>query len=307
MLDISQEENKRLHFPKHNLNNNAPVHFLLIPISLFFFKIKRFLDNLAVDRRPAVNRPAVFYKTLKPVYAVVTLLVLFSLWGCATPHGRRMPQTGAYHIVGSGQTLYRIAKAYDVDVRIIMRANEINDVTKIGVGQELFIPGAKKVLDVEPYFPLRFESAEKVVGPKNYLSDWKYITLHHSATIQGNAEIFDRNHRSRGMGGLFYHFVIGNGTRSGDGEIEVGWRWEAQRQVNRPYDINICLVGDFNKQYVTDAQFKSLVGLIDVLRKQYDIPISNIRRHKDINGSVTECPGKHFPFDRILTELKRRN
>jgi N-acetyl-anhydromuramyl-L-alanine amidase AmpD len=43
------------------------------------------------------------------------------------------------------------------------------------------------------------------------------------------------------------------------------------------------------------------------LRNQYDIPLSNIRRHKDIEGSITECPGNFFPFDRVLAELKINN
>jgi N-acetyl-anhydromuramyl-L-alanine amidase AmpD len=109
------------------------------------------------------------------------------------------------------------------------------------------------------------------------------------------------------MGGLFYHFVIGNGTLSGDGEIEVGWRWRKQEQVNRPSDIQICLVGDFNKQEVSNAQFDTLVKLISILRKQYNIPLSNIRKHKDIEGKITECPGDNFPFYNLLAELRKPN
>lgn len=258
-----------------------------------------------LNRRPIKYQSAVFYGISKFARVLISLFVLLNLWGCATAPHRRVPLQGIYHIVGSGQTLYRIAKTYNVDVDVIMRANQISDPTKIGVGQELFIPGAKTVLWVEPYRPAIRESVEKIVGQKNYFSKWRYITLHHSATLQGNAERFDRNHRSRGMGGLFYHFVIGNGTNSDDGEIEVGWRWQKQAQVNRPYDIQICLVGNFNEQQVSEAQFRALVELINVLRKQYDIPTCNIRRHKDIEGSLTECPGNFFPFDRILTELRK--
>ncbi|MDD5454844.1 MAG: N-acetylmuramoyl-L-alanine amidase [Candidatus Ratteibacteria bacterium] len=249
-------------------------------------------------------RTAFFYEMLKSLRLLIILFILFNLWGCATAPYRRVPTQGVYHIVESGQTLYRIAKTYNVDVNIIIRANQINDPTKISVGQPLFIPGAKTTLWVEPYRPAIQEAVEKIVGPKNYDSVWRYITLHHSATLQGNAARFDRDHRNRGMGGLFYHFVIGNGTLSDDGEVEVGWRWKKQTQVNRPYDIQICLVGNFNEQQLSDAQFNALVNLINVLRKQYNIPLTNIRRHKDIKGCITECPGDFFPFDRILAQLK---
>src|SRR5580765_4139378 len=58
---------------------------------------------------------------------------------------------------------------------------------------------------------------------------WRWIVVHHSGIKYGNAEIYDRQHRERGMeNGLSYHFVIGNGIDSGDGEIEVGGRWLKQ-------------------------------------------------------------------------------
>lgn len=226
--------------------------------------------------------------------------------GCAIiPRQITIMPDGVYHIVGSGQTLYRIAKTYNVDLNEIMRANRITDPTQIGVGQPLFIPRAKVPLIVEPYKPVTPEAIEKLVGPKHRFSRWRYITLHHSATFEGNAESFDQDHRHRRMGGLFYHFVIGNGTFSGDGEVEVGWRWRKQEQTNRPFDIQICLVGDFNKQEISKAQFDSLVKLISVLRKQYNIPLRNIRKHQDIADKFTECPGSNFPFYKLLAELKK--
>lgn len=185
-----------------------------------------------------------------------------------------------------------------------MRANRIQNPNQIGVGQTLFIPGARASLRVEAYKPAITEDIEKIVGPRYYSSKWRYITLHHSATVEGNAGDFDRNHRKRGMGGLFYHFVIGNGSGSGEGEIEVGWRWRKQCQVNRPNDIQICLVGDFNRQKVTPSQYDSLIKLISILRKQYGIPVIRIRKHKDVAKKATECPGVNFPFNRIISELK---
>ena len=233
-------------------------------------------------------------------------LILF-LTGCATiPYQPQVkPPAGIYHIVGRGQTLYRIAKTYNVDINEIMRVNKITDPTQIGVGRQLFIPGVKAPLPVEAYRPISQEAVEKLVGPKYRSSYWRYITLHHSATLEGNAECFDKNHRSRRMGGLFYHFVIGNGTLSGDGEIEVGWRWRKQQEVNRPSDIQICLVGNFNKETVSSVQLDALVKLINVLRKQYGIPLRKIRKHKDIADKFTECPGNNFPFYKFLTELKK--
>lgn len=238
------------------------------------------------------------------------MLGLVSLFfaGCATvPHRPTViPPSGIYHIVTKGQTLYRISKVYGVDIDELMRLNNIRSPNQLEVGQQLFIPKAAQPVYVAPFTVPGLLSVEKLVGAKQYKVRWKTITLHHSGTMAGNAESFNRNHRHRGMGGLFYHFVIGDGAGSGDGEIEVGWRWRKQVEANRKEDIQICLVGDFNKQRVSDAQFMSMVKLIKILQKQYSIPISKIRTHKHIPGRVTECPGDTFPFEKILSELNKR-
>ncbi len=232
-------------------------------------------------------------------------LTLF-ISGCVTvPRQPVVQPYGIYHVVGKVQTLYRIAKTYNIDVNELMRSNRITDPTQVDIGQKLFIPGAHLPLPIETYKPVSRDAVKKLVGQKYRASHWRYITLHHSATLEGNAECFDRNHRGRRMGGLFYHFVIGNGTLSGDGEIEVGWRWRKQEEVNRPYDIQICLVGNFNKEAVSTAQFDTLVKLINVLRKQYSIPLRSIRKHKDIADKFTECPGDNFPFYKLPTELNK--
>ena len=235
------------------------------------------------------------------------IFVTIFIAGCATvPYQPSViPPQGIYHIVGSGQNLFRIAQAYGVDIKEIIRANGLRDPNQIGVGERLLIPGVRAPLRVEPYRPVSLEPVEKLVGPKQYKVKWRYITLHHSATSEGNAEAFDRNHRRRGMGGLFYHFVIGNGTGSLDGEVEVGWRWIRQVEVERKGDIQICLVGDFNQQNVSPAQFTVLVKLIKVLTQQYSIPLNHIRKHKDLVGKITECPGREFPFYRILAEVRK--
>lgn len=239
------------------------------------------------------------------IYLVLSATFLFT--GCVSvPGPYQMPQVGGvYHIVGSGETLYRIAKVYNADLKEIMRVNHIVDPRYLGVGQELFIPGAKTQLYVEPYKTSFPQSISQLVGPCHAYSGWRTITVHHSATAVGNAGAFDRTHRRRGMGGLFYHFVIGNGRGAGDGEVEVGWRWKRQRCANRPQDIQICLVGNFNYQHPTPAQLSSLLELIRVLRKQYNISYAHIRRHKDVPGATTECPGRNFSLYRLLADLKK--
>ncbi len=103
---------------------------------------------------------------------------------------------------------------------------------------------------------------------------WKFIIVHNSGTRQGNARAFDYYHRRvrRMKNGLAYHFVVGNGTSSGNGEIEVGDRW--RRQINGGHvhsdylnniSLGICLVGDFNRDQPTRAQLEATEELIRYL------------------------------------------
>ncbi len=144
--------------------------------------------------------------------------------------------------------------------------------------------------------------------------DWKYIVIHHSATPDGSAEVFDDFHRNRRgwKNGLGYHFVIGNGTLSEDGEIEVGNRWIKQlsgahagdRYFNRK-GIGICLVGNFDEnEGPTERQLDSLEQMVRHLCERYDIPISRVIMHKDVVENHTVCPGKNFPEDELRHRLR---
>ena len=138
---------------------------------------------------------------------------------------------------------------------------------------------------------------------------WRYIVVHNSGTRQGNAAIFDYYHRhTRGMpNGLAYHFVIGNGSSSGDGQIEIGNRWTQQLDgghVHSDYlnsiSLGICLVGDFNRDTPTRAQKDALDELIRYLRirvGKYDGRDAIVVAHKHINPVPTDCPGNLFPYD----------
>ncbi len=139
---------------------------------------------------------------------------------------------------------------------------------------------------------------------------WRYIVVHNSGTKQGNAKAFDFYHTNvrKMQNGLAYHFVIGNGTASGDGEIEVGARWE--RQINGGHvhsdylnniALGICLVGDFNTQKPTDKQLASLEELIRYLQLRVGKTDGNaavVKSHREINPPrwPTDCPGNGFPY-----------
>ena len=142
---------------------------------------------------------------------------------------------------------------------------------------------------------------------------WTHIILHHSADDVGDAAAFDKTHRRRGWRrGLGYDFVIGNGTLSGDGEIEVGDRWRRQETgahckadgMNRKA-IGICFVGDFESGGRPSAsQLLSGAALIRHLSARFAIPPENMLGHGKVKGAKTLCPGKHFPIDFFRATLR---
>jgi hypothetical protein len=165
---------------------------------------------------------------------------------------------------------------------------------------------APKVAKVEPAKP----ATPQLTGiPREWIPSsgasnpdgWRWIVIHHSATPAGGAKAFDRMHREKGWDELGYHFVVGNGTDTGDGQVEVGSRWPKQKwgahaktpdnQFNKT-GIGICLVGNFDNERPTRAQMQSLSRLVAYLMKAYHVPADRVIGHGDTKA--TDCPGRNL-------------
>jgi hypothetical protein len=141
---------------------------------------------------------------------------------------------------------------------------------------------------------------------------WTWIIIHHSDSDYGSAAIIDKWHRDRGFDELGYHFVIGNGTNSGDGQIEVGPRWTKQKwgahdnALDNRYNISgigICLVGNFNNTHPTDKQMKSVLRLVVYLMRKYNISADHVLGHGETKD--TQCPGRYLHVATIRAEAER--
>jgi hypothetical protein len=140
---------------------------------------------------------------------------------------------------------------------------------------------------------------------------WECIVIHHSGGQKGGAKAFHEFHtRVRHWDELGYHFVIGNGSDTPDGHVEVGPRWRKQKHgahckvpgnYYNDHGIGICLVGNFEHSRPTPAQMASLEELARYLMTACQIPPEQVNTHRGITGR-TACPGRKFR----LAELKRR-
>jgi N-acetylmuramoyl-L-alanine amidase len=134
-------------------------------------------------------------------------------------------------------------------------------------------------------------------------SRWVSIVVHHSGSMHADPAGLEAQARAMNLQGLGYHFIIGNGSGMGDGEIHVGYRWLDQLpgahvagprgdHYNRT-SIGICLVGDGRRRPFTDEQLERLVGLVHELTGRLGIPRENVYLHSDL--ARTDNPGRFFP------------
>lgn len=173
-----------------------------------------------------------------------------------------------------------------------------------------------KVVTPKPSQPRTYETVPSDwLPPARLEKRWTAIVIHHSATENGNAAIFDRMHREENhWDGVGYDFVIGNGTNSGDGQVEVTFRWQGQRTgahcggtpdnwANED-GIGICLVGNFDYGTPSPRQIQSLGKLVRFLQERYGISSSRIYGHNSTPGArATACPGRRFPMSRFKQML----
>ena len=153
----------------------------------------------------------------------------------------------------------------------------------------------------------------------------KYIVLHHSATdYQQNAEdttgkqigktICDRAQEKWKKEYpdyiCDYHFIIGHTGEVFKVQPVEQPSWHCTNYQANLVSVGICFLGNFENIEMPTEQFNAGVELIRALVKQYNVPLINILRHRDIVSDLTgktnstQCPGKNFPYVHMLDSLR---
>jgi N-acetylmuramoyl-L-alanine amidase len=175
------------------------------------------------------------------------------------------------------------------DVRKFLRENSTTDMKSLEEHERFFS------------FPDDFGKEEP------QMNNPEYIIIHHSATTQGDAETFRKNHKAQGWRDVGYHYIINNGTYSGDGEVETG-RTEAEDGAHCSVDgmnrksIGICLVGNFDIDKPTPAQMEALERLCRDVIERHKIPVPKVLGHGEV--AATNCPGKNFDMAAFRKRLE---
>jgi LysM repeat protein len=223
-------------------------------------------------------------------------------------HEEADTQSDALYTIKRGDSLEAIAKNFGVSPTSLAKHNDIDSPNKIVPGQTLYIPNGSKSSRRSSGLP---RDLERTLDHIHSSERWRTIVIHHSGSNNDTPKSMDAYHHQRGMeNGLAYHFVIGNGVRTGDGEIFITHRWMDQLDgghlaspIQNRYSIGICLVGNFNLQSPTRKQMESLRALVAYLMDQCNVPKSRVVTHQEINTRPTACPGKRFPKSRVLAGM----
>jgi hypothetical protein len=167
------------------------------------------------------------------------------------------------------------------------------------------------------------------------------IAIHHSATADRTTGIpvgdafsfFDYHVNGRGWAHGGYNYVItGNGTiqyaldekiaayHAGFKDPTDSLGLEQGQYWNNHY-LALCLSGWFsdNRTYNTEngiqtipnnhtrpnqTQIDALMALIQHLMEKYNIPVENIRAHRELAGNSTQCPGLNMDPAQIRRRLR---
>ena len=132
------------------------------------------------------------------------------------------------------------------------------------------------------------------------------IILHHSASHDGMATNWSQirfyHTALRGWKNVGYHYgieLVGQ-----DYEVLLG-RFENEDGAHCPGHnskaLGVCLVGNFEENYVPSEQYQLALKLVRQLMRNHNILLPNVYGHRELADTL--CPGKYFDLDAFRRDL----
>ena len=139
----------------------------------------------------------------------------------------------------------------------------------------------------------------------------QFIILHHSAGPDNEGSDFEAvrtfHVKQRGWSDIGYHRFI---ERDGGTVVAKQGRPYEQSGAHCPgmnsRSIGVCVNGNFDKQHMDETTRLVLVGEIARLMLDFAIPYHRVMMHRQAAqpGRGTACPGKYFPYELIMKEVR---
>jgi len=133
---------------------------------------------------------------------IIPLLLVNLLYACTGHYTRNVKTKGIYYRVKSGDTLWSIANAYNMDIQELAEANNITDPKLIGADTVLFIPDADQIIDDVMSAVGEMESAKKIAKKEGKTSGPKTRKAERPGDkVPATPEILSMRDASRGKDG----------------------------------------------------------------------------------------------------------
>jgi N-acetylmuramoyl-L-alanine amidase len=135
-----------------------------------------------------------------------------------------------------------------------------------------------------------------------------HIVIHHSLTADSQTVSWDairKYHLAQGWVAIGYHYgleLIGDHYEILKGRMDDDVGAHCKEQNMNARSIGICCVGNFDLVAPPLAQADMLVELVAFLMRQYQISVSNVKRHSDY-ATYKSCPGALFSWEEFIGRL----
>ena len=125
----------------------------------------------------------------------------------------------------------------------------------------------------------------------------KGIVEHHAAVARCTADDIHRWHLGNDWSGIGYHAFITKTGKIYRGR-PVGMR--GAHCLNAGDWLGICYEGNFDHEKMNPKQLAAGKWLTSRWRGKFKIPKNKAKRHGDMPGNSTACPGRYFPLAKIV-------
>lgn len=131
----------------------------------------------------------------------------------------------------------------------------------------------------------------------------EFIVIHHTAgsdngKISDIAKIHLKQNKWNSIG--YHYFIDVDGTVT---QLRDDRECAPHSYHYNNNSVAIVLNGNFSNHPVGSAQYTSLVLLVRELMAKYGLGKDAVKRHCDLNGNSTECPGKYFNLQQFKKDL----
>ena len=119
------------------------------------------------------------------------------------------------------------------------------------------------------------------------------IVWHHSVGLGSALDIHDAHLRIGDRGIAYHYYVRRDGTcYAGRPETMMGAHCFKHNDT-----IGVCAEGNYDVGYMPDVQRETLRSLHHMLHAKYNVPD---HKHRDMPDNNTACPGRFYPFTKII-------